>query len=211
LSSVRTAPKGHNMSAQGKQPRAPRQALPCVVGLHHAQPRLRSPGLRTVISAQSPERAQQMAVQKNTDSQNGSIHRDDQCQTTSRRNLERALLRVASRGTAAPVRGECCARSRLLGMFVTGHPGLTCCGPFGAKACEATSCGKRREYCEATTCPPPGKRLAPDSVSFFRPALVWYDEGLPGEWLRSLLQQRPHTRPSFPLPGTHPPASAPTP
>jgi hypothetical protein len=51
------------MSAQGKQPRAPRKALPCVVGLHHAESRLRSPGLRMVESAQSPDRAQQMAGQ----------------------------------------------------------------------------------------------------------------------------------------------------
>ena len=68
-----TAPKGHNMSAQGKQPRAPREIVPCVVGLHHAQSRLRSPGLRMVESAQSPGRAQQMAAQINTNTQAGII------------------------------------------------------------------------------------------------------------------------------------------
>jgi hypothetical protein len=91
-----TAPKGHNMSAQGKQPRAQREALRCVVGLHHARPRLRSPGVRMAGSAQSPERAQQMAGQTITGSQTRTICGGDQFRTTSERTIDRAPLRVAS-------------------------------------------------------------------------------------------------------------------
>jgi hypothetical protein len=89
-----TAPKGHNMSAQGKQPRAPRQTMPCVVGLRHARPRLRSPGLRIAESAQSPERAQQMANQTNTDSQARTIRDQNECRTTWERVIYHAPLRV---------------------------------------------------------------------------------------------------------------------
>ena len=113
-----TAPKGHNMSAQGKQPRAPRQTMPCVVGLHHARPRLRSPGLRIAESAQSPERAQQMANQTNTDSQARTI--GDRTNAAQRGDAPSIARRCASRRqTAAPVRGDCCALSGLLGLIVS--------------------------------------------------------------------------------------------
>ena len=106
------------MSAQGKQPRAPRQTMPCVVGLHHARPRLRSPGLRIAESAQSPERAQQMADQTNTDSQTRTIR--DRTHAKQRRNASSIAPRSASRlETAVPVGGDCCALSGLMGLFVS--------------------------------------------------------------------------------------------
>jgi hypothetical protein len=89
-----TAPKGHNMSAQGKQPRAPQEIVPCVVGSQHARPRLRSPGLRVAESAQSPERAQQRADQTNIDSQTRTICDQNECCTTWERGIDHAPLRV---------------------------------------------------------------------------------------------------------------------
>jgi hypothetical protein len=111
-----TAPQGHNMSAQGKQPRAPRQATPPVFGSPHARPRLRSPGLRIAHSAPSPERAQQMADQINADWQTGSIGDQNECGTTSHRVVGRASCSAS--GTAASVRGDCCALSGLLEIFI---------------------------------------------------------------------------------------------
>ena len=113
-----TAPQGHNMSAQGKQPRAPRQATPSVFGSPHARPRLRSPGLRIAHSAPSPERAQQMADQINADWQTGSIGDQNECGTTSHRIALSVARRAAcsASGTATSVRGDCCALSGLLEM-----------------------------------------------------------------------------------------------
>jgi hypothetical protein len=84
------------MLAQGKQPRALREIVPCEIGLRHALPRLRSPGLRMAESAQSPERAQQMADQPDTDSQTRTSHDQNECRTASRRVVDRAPLRGAA-------------------------------------------------------------------------------------------------------------------
>ena len=111
-------PEGAKHVSPGKQPRAPRKALPCEIGLHHARPRLRSPGLRMAESAQSPERAQQMANQTNTDSQARTI--GDRTNAAQRGDAPSIARRCASRReTAAPVRGDCCALSGLLGFIVS--------------------------------------------------------------------------------------------
>jgi hypothetical protein len=65
--------KGHNMSAQGKQPRVLAEIVRCVVGLHHAGPRLRSPGFGNHNNTQSPEGARQMTNRTNTDWQTATI------------------------------------------------------------------------------------------------------------------------------------------
>jgi hypothetical protein len=111
------------MSAQGKQPRAPRKALPCVVGLHHTQSRLRSPGLRMVESAQSPERAQQMTSQINTGAQAGIIRDKNECRTTPGYTIERAPLRCASEGDRRTGPWRLLRPFRAIWNLVTGNPG----------------------------------------------------------------------------------------
>ena len=111
------------MSAQGKQPRAPRKALPCVVGLHHDRSRLRSPGLRMVESAQSPERAQQMAGQINTDAQAGIIRDKNECRSTPGDTIERAPLNLASEGDRRTGPWRLLRPFRAIRNVVLGNPG----------------------------------------------------------------------------------------
>jgi hypothetical protein len=118
-----TAPQGHNMSAQGKQPRAPRQATPSVFGSPHARPRLRSPGLRIAHSTPSPERAQQMADQINADWQTGSIGDQNECGTTSHRVVGRASCSVQRVGNRHIGPWRLLRPFRAVGNVFVGNPG----------------------------------------------------------------------------------------
>ena len=104
------------MSAQGKQPPAARKALPSVVRLHHARPRLRSPGLRIDKNTASPERAQQMGT-----GQTPSRKPEQSTWVTNAEQHGNAPLfvpRCASRReTATLLRGDCRALSGLITLM----------------------------------------------------------------------------------------------
>ena len=64
-----------------------------------------------------------MAGQISTDAQAGIIRDKNECRTTLGYTIERAPLRLASDGTAAPVRGDCCALSGLFGILLPATQG----------------------------------------------------------------------------------------
>jgi hypothetical protein len=107
---------------------------------------------RKALKGRNKWRARQSPVRK--PGQSAGVTNSEQ-----RRNAPSIAPRCVSlRETAAPVGGDCCALSGLLGIFLyrqpraawplarlaVTFPGLSCCGPFGAKRRRAVPRGGRR-------------------------------------------------------------------